>query len=148
MTSVCFFYMMVTCVTLSSLRIHNSESRIPLKTEIWYYPLSILVLKIQDLIKQNRNWHKYTIHKITERIESNKILEVTDDEGAIYLLINLKFAVIREDTNLTLSRYATLHYHNTRQSRPHTTTFSNTIHPCVSNCFYTQLCGDFNPTPK
>ena len=31
-----------------------------------------------------------TIHKITERIESYTVLEVTDDKGKIHLLINLK----------------------------------------------------------
>ena len=34
------------------------------------------------------------IHKITERIESYTILEVTDDEGSIDLLINIKYTVI------------------------------------------------------
>ena len=37
------------------------------------------------------------IHKATERIESYKILEVTDDEGAIHLLINIKYTVIAAD---------------------------------------------------
>ena len=30
-----------------------------------------------------------TIHKVTESIESCKILEVTDDEGSIHQLINI-----------------------------------------------------------
>ena len=39
-----------------------------------------------------------TIHKMTEMIESNAILEVTDDEGAINLLISLKCTVIVAET--------------------------------------------------
>ena len=34
------------------------------------------------------------IHKITERIEYYKILKITDDEGEIYLLKNIKYTVI------------------------------------------------------
>ena len=39
-----------------------------------------------------------TFHKITESIYSCKILEVTDDDGAIHLLIGLKYTVIMADT--------------------------------------------------
>ena len=39
-----------------------------------------------------------TLHKITERIESCKILEFTDDEGSIHWLIGLKCTVIVADT--------------------------------------------------
>ena len=35
-----------------------------------------------------------TFHKITERIESCNLLEVTDDEVAIHLLVDLKYTVI------------------------------------------------------
>ena len=31
---------------------------------------------------------------MTERIESYKVVEVTDDEGAIHLLINIKYTLI------------------------------------------------------
>ena len=39
-----------------------------------------------------------TFHKITENIESYKSLEVTDDEGAIHLLIGIIYTVIVLDT--------------------------------------------------
>ena len=39
-----------------------------------------------------------TFHKITERIEPCKILEVTNDEGEIHLLIGLKYTLIVSDT--------------------------------------------------
>ena len=35
---------------------------------------------------------------MTERIESNKTLEVTDDEGANHLLISIKYTVIVVET--------------------------------------------------
>ena len=35
-----------------------------------------------------------TFHKITERIESCKNLDITDDEVAIHLLVGLKYTVI------------------------------------------------------
>ena len=35
-----------------------------------------------------------TFHKITERIESCKILDVTDDETAIHLLMGIKYTGI------------------------------------------------------
>ena len=41
---------------------------------------------------------KSTIHKITWNIESYTILEVTNDEGAINLLINIKYTVISAET--------------------------------------------------
>ena len=42
--------------------------------------------KIQDLLKQKTNCHNITIHKMTESIESNKILEFNDDRVVIRLL--------------------------------------------------------------
>ena len=38
------------------------------------------------------------MNKMNEKIESNTILEVTDDEGSIQLLINIKYIVIVADT--------------------------------------------------
>ena len=43
---------------------------------------------------------------MTEMIESNKILEATDDEGAIFLLINIKYTVIVSEPVPTHSKYA------------------------------------------
>ena len=40
---------------------------------------------------------KMEIHKMNERIDSGIILEVTDDEGEIYLLINIKCTVTVEE---------------------------------------------------
>ena len=39
-----------------------------------------------------------TIHNISEKIESYTVLEVTDDEGEICLLINIKYTVRVVDT--------------------------------------------------
>ena len=39
-----------------------------------------------------------TLRKITKRIESCKILEATDDEGAIHWLVDIKYTVIVTDT--------------------------------------------------
>ena len=39
-----------------------------------------------------------TFQKITERIESCKMLEVNDDEGEIHLLVGIKYTVIVADT--------------------------------------------------
>ena len=53
---------------------------------------------MQDLINQNRKCHKYHHWKITKRIESYKVLDVTDNELAIHLLLNIKYTVIVADT--------------------------------------------------
>ena len=45
-----------------------------------------------------KNCINITIHKITERIESNTILEDADDEGSIKLLISIKYKMIVEET--------------------------------------------------
>ena len=41
-----------------------------------------------------------TIHEMTKSIDSNTILEVTDDKGVIDLIINLKCIVILVDPRL------------------------------------------------
>ena len=50
--------------------------------------------KIQDLVRKTTTATNITIKKITYRIEYNKILEGTDDEVRIHLLIDIKCAVI------------------------------------------------------
>ena len=43
-----------------------------------------------------------TFHKITEKIESCKVLEVTDDEGVIQLLTGLKHTVVVAHTGFPI----------------------------------------------
>ena len=64
---------------------------------------------VYTMVMQNTVSNKKTesitniiIQKITERIESYKILEVNDDEGAIQLLINIKYTVIVADTGFPI----------------------------------------------
>ena len=52
----------------------------------------------KDLTKKNRNGHKYYLSENYWNIESYKSLEVTDDEGAIHLLIGIKYIVVVVDT--------------------------------------------------
>ena len=44
---------------------------------------------------------------MTEMIEYNTILKVTDDEGAIHLLVNLRYTVIVIEAHTLHSKYAT-----------------------------------------
>ena len=80
----------------------KSENRI---MEIRYLFLSSLHIGLHTGDAKYRNYSRkiktianITIHKITERIESYTVLEATNDEGAIHLLINLKYTVMVEDT--------------------------------------------------
>ena len=50
--------------------------------------------KYRTKSRKPKTFKNITIKKFTERIDSYKVLEVTDDEGAIHLLIGLKFTVI------------------------------------------------------
>ena len=45
---------------------------------------------------------------MTEGVESNKLLEVTDDEWTIHLLINLKYTVVVADNGYPMQN--TPHY--------------------------------------
>ena len=56
--------------------------------------IHIVGAKYSIYSRKTENSTNITIHNITERIESHKILEVTDDEGEIHLLINIKYKLI------------------------------------------------------
>ena len=61
---VCLLQMTSTCVTPSFLR--------------------KLFWKIWDLLNKTETDTNITIHKMTERIESNKVLEIKDDKRSIH----------------------------------------------------------------
>ena len=46
-----------------------------------------------------------TIHKMAESIESNTILENTDDEGVIQVLLNLRYIVIVVELVSSIKNY-------------------------------------------
>ena len=77
MIEVWSFQMMGTCVTLPSLIIHISAAATFLKSDIWSYPLSISMVKKQDIINKTETSANITISKTIERIESNIIWGVT-----------------------------------------------------------------------
>ena len=54
--------------------------------------------KYRTKSRKPKTFKNITIKIFTERIESYTILEVTDIEGAINLLINIKYIVIAADT--------------------------------------------------
>ena len=69
---------------------------IPYKSKVMHIEDGILKVYF---IRNNRaeTVTNITIHKNTERIESYKILEVTDEEGETHLLINIKCTGIVTD---------------------------------------------------
>ena len=82
--------------------------------------------------------------KMNENIESNTILGVIDDEGAIHLLLNIKYKVIVEDPKppiLNTPHYTSLvlckkmsETPNTRQRWPQITIYNKTTQRQVSKC--------------
>ena len=46
---------------------------------------------------------------MTKNIDSNKCFEVSDDEGEIHLLINIKYTVIVTETGSHHPKYSILH---------------------------------------
>ena len=95
MIPLCFLNMKGTCVTPSPL-IRNTSSEITFrKAHIRSYPHSTFVLQNKvSTESKTETAENITIYKMTERLEPNNILDVTDDEGAIHLLLNLKYIMI------------------------------------------------------
>ena len=98
MTPVWFLYMKITCVTLSFLGIYITSVITFWKEENWYYHLYKLVYK---LLRKNTGYNQAKqklpkisrFTKMTEIVDYNTIVWVTDDEGEICLLVNLKYTV-------------------------------------------------------
>ena len=99
---------------------------------------------------KTENVTNITIHNITESIESNKMLEVTDDEGEIQLLIGLKCTLIVTDTGspiLTTPHYMILVFCKTNVRYYQYNTEADTDHylqqysaaSCISICFIQQF---------
>ena len=62
-----------------------------------FYPISKLVVKNKGYNQTIKTLPQISIFKITKCIESNSIVEVTDDKGSIHLLIDIIFAAIVEE---------------------------------------------------
>ena len=87
-----------------------------------------------------------TIPKITENLESNTILEVTDDKVVLNLLINIKFIVIVVDSVFPILN---THY-STRFIFCETNVrylYQENSALCIS-IYFLQLFGVHNPTTK
>ena len=86
------------------------------------------------------------------------MLEITDDEGAIRLPVNLKYAVIFADTGSPIRKNhipwalssvkPMSEIPNTRQRRQKTTISNKKIQIHVSQFILNINFGGFNPTPK
>ena len=68
-----------TCVTPSFLRTKTSSVIKFRKSQIRYDPLSVLVVQNTGYTQEKLTSANIKIQKMTERLESNKILEGTDD---------------------------------------------------------------------
>ena len=90
--------MKITWVTSSLMGINILEAIEFWKVETWSYPIYtlayILVMQNIGYNQAKKTVSNITSHKLTEIISSYTVLEVTDDEGEIHLLINIKYTVI------------------------------------------------------
>ena len=99
MVPVRLFQMTVTWLSLSYLGIQVSAAITLLKSLIWSYTLSLLL--VQNIRSTQVKWkptENINMHKITERIQSNTILDITDDIGVIRVFVNSKDILIVVDT--------------------------------------------------
>ena len=105
------FQILGACLPLKSLIINISSVTTSLQSHINFQPLSTLIYKIQDIIKQKSNVTNIIIHKMTEIIETKTIFNVTVNKGVNNFLINSKCIAILVDSGYTF------------QNMPHSTSF-------------------------
>ena len=82
---------------LSELRTYISAAATLLKADIHSDPLPTFLVKYRIYSGETDAARNITIHKITKRIESNTVLDVTDDKVLTHLLINISCIVIVVD---------------------------------------------------
>ena len=91
-----------SCDTIIS---YNTDGRINSVPESRYSVLSYIHISGAKYRIESRKIEtatNITIHRMTERIESNKMSGSTDDEGEIHLLISLKCTVIVAEPNSSI----------------------------------------------
>ena len=123
-------------VKLTYPRIHIWDETEFLKADIVFYRLSTLVVQNIGCI-QAKQMLKIILYKITEIIEPNTILEVTDNKGLIQSLVNIKCIMMVVDNGFPFRKHHTTQawpyakeisdITNTRQRLPQTTISNKTI---------------------
>ena len=94
MVLLLLFQNMYACMALIFLRKRFSEAKTILQEYIHFYPISTFLVQNIGYTQAKKTVSNITSHKLTEIISSCTVLEVTDDEGEIHLLINIKYTVI------------------------------------------------------